>query len=75
MSEHQEYREAWAALNPTQKARVMAKQQWEKASRLAVFQDWRDLFDPDREQDESELEACRELIAERPDLFPGAVDD
>ncbi len=32
--------------------------------------DWPNLFDPSREQDENELKACRQLIAERPELFP-----
>jgi len=68
--EYDPYREAWATLNPTQKARVMLKQQWEACSRLAVFADWPSLFDPERDQDAKELKACRELIAERPDLFP-----
>lgn len=72
MSAYREYREAWKALSPTQKARVMLKQRWEQCSGLAVFQDWRSLFDPTREQDESELEACHALIRERPDLFPPA---
>lgn len=66
----QSYRAAWAVLTPTQKARVMLKQQWEGCSRLAVFIDWSSLFDPAREQDEDELTACRELIAQRPELFP-----
>lgn len=65
-----EFREAWVKLNPTQKARVMLKQKWEQCSRFAIFVDWSSLFDPDREQDAEELEACQELIAERPDLFP-----
>jgi hypothetical protein len=65
-----EYREAWKKLSPTQRARVMLKQQWEQASRLAVFRDWPSLFDPDREQDADELAACNELIGQRPELFP-----
>lgn len=69
-TQHARYREAWAALSPTQKARVMLKQRWEACTRLAAFDDWPSLFDPDREQDESELKAWRDLIAERPDLFP-----
>lgn len=73
-SQTERYREAWAALNPTQKARVMLKQKWEATSRLAVFVDWPSLFDPDREQDPSELKACQELITERPDLFPEIAD-
>lgn len=68
------YRTAWAALSPTQRARVMLKQQWEHCSRLGVFEDWPDLFDPRREQDEDELAACRELIAQRPYLFPSEGD-
>lgn len=72
---HVRYREAWEALSPTQKARVMMKQQWEQCTRLAAFDDWPSLFDPHREQDESELKACRELIATRPDLFPGETVD
>lgn len=65
-----EFREAWAKLNKTQKARVMLKQQWEQRSRFAIFVDWSSLFDPEREQDASELEACHALIAKRPELFP-----
>ena len=65
-----EFQEAWAKLNATQRARVMLKQQWEHCSRLAVFVDWPSLFDPNREQDDAEVVACQELIAERPDLFP-----
>jgi hypothetical protein len=67
------YRAAWALLNPTQKARVMLKAKWEGRSRVAIHVDWPSLFDPERKQDEDELKACRELIAERPDLFPGAT--
>lgn len=73
-TEYQRYREAWAALNPTQKARVKLKQGWEQCSALAVFAGWPSLFDPAREQDHNELVACRKLIAERPDLFPEATD-
>lgn len=69
MSLDQSYRAAWVVLTPTQKARVMLKQQWEHCSRLSVFQDWASLFDPRREQDEDELAACRELVTQRPDLF------
>lgn len=69
-SQYEKYREARAALSPTQLARVMIKQQWERCSALAVFANWPDLFDADRVQDEDELKACRELIAKRPDLFP-----
>lgn len=65
-----EYREAWAKLSPTQKARVMLKQKWEQMSRIGVFSEWPSLFDPDREQSPDELAACEELIAERPELFP-----
>lgn len=67
---YEKYRAARAALSPTQLARVMLKQQWERCSALSVYANWPSLFDPDREQDEDELKACRELIAERPDLFP-----
>jgi hypothetical protein len=73
-TQNERYQEAWAALSPTQKARVMIKQQWEACSRLGIFADWPSLFDPDREQDVDELKACRELIAERPDLFPEAAN-
>jgi hypothetical protein len=69
---YKEFREAWAKLNTTQQARVILKQGWERRSRFAVFVDWGSLFDPSREQDESELEGCRALIAERPELFPEA---
>ena len=67
------YKEAWKALSPTQKARVMLKAKWERRSLVAIHADWPSLFDPQRKQDEAELKACRELIAERPDLFPGVV--
>lgn len=73
-TEYQRYREAWRALDPTRKARVMLKAKWEGCSLSAIFSDWPSLFDPNREQGEGELEACRELIAERPDLFPEAPD-
>ncbi|HEX5591990.1 MAG TPA: hypothetical protein VFX35_01435 [Solirubrobacterales bacterium] len=69
-----QYREAWAKLSVTQKARVKLKQQWERRSALAIFADWPDLFDPAREQDEDELKACRELIEQRPELFPEATN-
>lgn len=69
---YENYRTAWAALTSTQRARVVLKQQWEQRSRFAIFHDWPSLFDPRREQDETELEACRKLIAERPELFPEA---
>lgn len=66
-----EYREAWAKLNPTQKARVILKQgQWEHPSGFAIFINCSSLFDPEREQDASELKACHALITERPELFP-----
>lgn len=67
------YRAAWKALSPTQKARVMLKAKWEQRSLVAIHAVWPSLFDPERKQDERELKACRELIAERPDLFPGVV--
>lgn len=69
-SAYTRYREAWAILSPTQKARVMLKQRWEHRPGLGIFEEWPSLFDPNREQDENELKACRELIAERPDMFP-----
>lgn len=69
-STYEQYREAWKALSPTRKARVMLKQQWEHCTGLAAFADWPSLFDPDREQDEDELKACQDLISQRPDLFP-----
>jgi hypothetical protein len=72
---YQQYQEARANLSPTQLARVMLKQQWEECSALTVFFDWPSLFDPAREQDEDELKACRELIAQRPELFPGVTPD
>lgn len=70
MSAYEKYSKAYAKLNITQKARVKLKQKWEQASALAIFEDWPSLFDPDREQDEGELSACRDLIRERPELFP-----
>lgn len=69
------YRMAWSKLNVTQKACVKMKQGWEHCSGMAVFEDWPNLFDPDREQDEIELEACRELINQRPELFRKQLDD
>lgn len=69
-TDYEKYRAAWKALSPTLKARVMLKQKGEQRSGLAVFLDWPSLFDPAREQDEDELKACRELIEERPELFP-----
>jgi hypothetical protein len=71
---YQEFREAWARLSTTQKARVVLKQQWERRSRFAIFVDWSSLFDPEREQDADELKACEALIAERPELFPKAEE-
>lgn len=71
-TQYEKYKAARAALNSTQLARVMMKQQWEKCSALGVYADWPSLFDPEREQDGDELKACRELIAERPELFPEA---
>jgi hypothetical protein len=68
------YSEAWLALTPERKARVMIKAKWEQRSLRAIFDGWPSLFDPLRKQDEDELKACRELMAERPDLFPEMTD-
>jgi len=48
---------------------VMLKAKWEQRSIMAIWEEWSSLFDPKREQDEEEIAASRELIAERPELF------
>ena len=65
----EQFREAWAALDDPHKARVMLKAKWEQRSIMAIWEEWSSLFDPKREQDEEEIAASRELIAERPELF------
>ena len=71
MGEYKEFQAAWAKLSFTQKAQIKLKQRDESRSAMAIYADWPSLFDPSREQDRGELKACRELMAERPELFPG----
>lgn len=68
-TEAEKFREAWAALDDLRKARVMLKAKWEQRPIMGIWEDWPSLFDPEREQDEGEIRACEELIAQRPDLF------